>query len=73
MGLVHHTTGILLCVVAGFFKILVALDGGANVEGELGADNMVNGISEGGEVVKEDDLVVLERGVTFNPQIKRKT
>ena len=61
-GLVHHTTGILLCMVAGFFKILVALDGGANVEGELGADDMVNGISEGGEAVKEDDLVVLERG-----------
>ena len=62
VGLVHRTTGILLCVVAGFFKILVALDGSANVEGELGADNMVNGISEGDEVVKEDNLVVLERG-----------
>ena len=62
VGLVHHTMGILLCMIAGFFKILVALDGGANVEGELGADDMVNGISEGGEVVKEDNLVVLERG-----------
>jgi hypothetical protein len=31
------------------------------MEGELGTDNMVNGISEGGEVVKEDDLIVLER------------
>ena len=61
-GLVHHMTGILLCVVAGFFKILVALDGGANVEGRLGADNMVNGISKGGKAVKEDNLVVLERG-----------
>ena len=60
-GLVYHTTGILLCVVAGFFKILVALDGGTNVEGELGADDMVNGISKGGEAVKEDNLVVLER------------
>ena len=62
VGLVHHTMGILLCVVAGFFKILVVLDGSANVEGELGADNMVNGISEGGKAVKEDNLVVLERG-----------
>jgi hypothetical protein len=49
-------------VVAGFFKILVVLDGGANVEGELGADNMVNGISEGGKVVKKDNLVVFKRG-----------
>jgi hypothetical protein len=54
--------GILLGMVAGFFKVLVALNGSANVEGELGTDNMVNGISKGGEVVKEDDLMVFERG-----------
>jgi hypothetical protein len=56
--------GILLSVVAGFFKILVALNGGADVEGELGVDNMVNGISKRGEAVKDDDLVILERGAS---------
>jgi hypothetical protein len=54
--------GILLSMVAGFFKVLVVLNGGTNVEGELGIDNMVNSISKGGEVVKEDNLVMFERG-----------
>jgi hypothetical protein len=54
--------GILLGMVTGFFKILVALNSSTNMEGELGVDNMVNGISKGGEVVKDDDLMVLERG-----------
>jgi hypothetical protein len=49
-------------MVAGFFKILVASDSGANVEGELGVDDMVNGISKRGEAVKDDDLMILERG-----------
>jgi hypothetical protein len=49
-------------MVVGFFKVLVASNGGTDVEGELRTDNMINGISKGGEVVKEDDLVVLERG-----------
>jgi hypothetical protein len=48
-------------VVVGFFKILVASNGGTDVEGELGVDNMVKGISKGGEAVKDDDLMVLER------------
>ena len=55
-------TGILLGMVAGFFKVLVVLNGGTNMEGELGTDNMVNGISKGGEAVKDDNLMVLERG-----------
>ena len=54
--------GILLGMVLGFFEILVASDGGANVEGELGTDNMINGISKGGEAVKDDNLVIFERG-----------
>jgi hypothetical protein len=49
-------------MVAGFFKVLVALNSGTDVEGELGVDNMVNSISKGGEAVKDDDLMVLERG-----------
>jgi hypothetical protein len=51
-------------VVAGFFKVLVALNGGANMEGELGVDDMVNGISKGGKAVKDDNLMVLERGTS---------
>jgi hypothetical protein len=62
VGFVHHATGILLGVVVGFFKILVASNSGTDVEGELGVDDMVNGISKGGEVVKDDNLMVLERG-----------
>jgi hypothetical protein len=61
-GFVYYVAGILLGMVAGFFKVLVASNGSANVEGELGTNNMVNGISKGGKAVKEDDLVVLERG-----------
>jgi hypothetical protein len=57
-------TGILLGVVAGFFEILVASNGGADVEGELGVDDMINGVSKGGEVVKDDNLMVFERGAT---------
>jgi hypothetical protein len=49
-------------MVVGFFKILVASNGSANVKGELGVDNMVNGISKRGKVVKDNDLMVLERG-----------
>jgi hypothetical protein len=49
-------------MVAGFFKILVASNSGADVEGELGVDDMVNGISKGGKVVKDDNLMVFERG-----------
>jgi hypothetical protein len=49
-------------MVAGFFKILIVLDGGADMEGELGTDDMLNGISKRGEAVKEDDLMVFERG-----------
>jgi hypothetical protein len=49
-------------MIVGFFKVLVASNSGADVEGELGVDNMVNGISKGGKVVKDDDLIVLERG-----------
>jgi hypothetical protein len=64
VGLVHHATGILLGVVAGFFEILVASNSSADVEGELGVDDMVNGISKGGKAVKNDDLVVLERGTS---------
>jgi hypothetical protein len=51
-------------MVMGFFKILVVLNGGADVEGELGIDDMVNGVSKGGKAVKDDDLVVFERGAT---------
>jgi hypothetical protein len=54
-------TGILLGMVAGFFKILVASNGGTDVKGELRVDDMVNGISKGGKAVKDDDLMVLER------------
>jgi hypothetical protein len=49
-------------MVTGFFKILVVSNGGADMEGKLGVDNMVNGISKGGEAVKDDNLMVLERG-----------
>jgi hypothetical protein len=49
-------------MVVGLFKVLIALDGGANVKGELGIDDMINGICKRGKVVKEDNLVVLERG-----------
>jgi hypothetical protein len=49
-------------MVAGFFKILVVSDGGTDVEGELGTDNIFNGISKGSEAVKKDDLVMLKRG-----------
>ena len=55
-------TGILLGVVVGFFKILVLSNGGTDVEGELGVDNIINGISKGGEAVKEDNLMVFKRG-----------
>jgi hypothetical protein len=51
-------------MVVGFFKILVALNGSADVEGELGIDDMVNGISKGGEAVKDDNLMIFERGAT---------
>jgi hypothetical protein len=61
VGLVHHATGILLGVVAGFFKVLVASNSGADVEGELGVDDMVDGISKGGKAVN-DNLMVFERG-----------
>jgi hypothetical protein len=56
--------GILLGMVAGFFEILVASNGGTDIKGELGVDNMINGISKGGEAVKDDDLMVFERGAT---------
>jgi hypothetical protein len=59
VGFVYHVVGILLGMVAGFFKVLVVLNGSTNMEGELGTDNMVNGISK---VVKEDDLIVFKRG-----------
>jgi hypothetical protein len=52
-------------MVAGFFKILVASNGGTNVKGELGVDDMVNGISKGGEAVKDDNLVIFERGASI--------
>jgi hypothetical protein len=55
-------TGILLGVVAGFFEVFVASNGGADVEGELGVNDMVNGISKGGKAVKDNNLMVLERG-----------
>jgi hypothetical protein len=61
-GFVYYVAGILLGMVVGFFKVLVALNSSANVEGELGTDDMINGISKGGKVVKEDNLMVLERG-----------
>jgi hypothetical protein len=51
-------------MVVGFFKILVVSNSGTDVEGELGVDDMVNGISKGGKVVKDDDLMVLERGTS---------
>jgi hypothetical protein len=46
--------GILLGVVVGFFKILVASNGSTDVEGELGVDNMINSVSKGGKAVKDD-------------------
>jgi hypothetical protein len=49
-------------MVAGFFKVLAVSNDGTDVEGELRTDDMINGISKGGKVVKEDNLVVLERG-----------
>jgi hypothetical protein len=49
-------------MVAGFFKVLVVSNGSADMEGELRTDDMINGISKGGEAVKDDDLMVLERG-----------
>jgi hypothetical protein len=49
-------------MVAGFFKILVLSNSGTDVEGKQGTDDMINGISKGGKAVKEDDLVVFERG-----------
>jgi hypothetical protein len=57
--------GILLGMVVGFFKILVASNGGTDMEGELGVDDMVNSISKGGKAVKDDDLVILERGASI--------
>jgi hypothetical protein len=53
--------GILLGMVVGFFKVLVVSNSSADVEGELGVDNMVNGISKGGEAVKDNDFMILER------------
>ena len=49
-------------MVVGFFKILVASNSGTDVEGKLGVDDMVNGISKRGKAVEDDDLMILERG-----------
>jgi hypothetical protein len=54
--------GVFLGVVLNFFIILVASDGGTNVDGKLGDDNIINGISERGKVVKNCDFVGHERG-----------
>jgi hypothetical protein len=54
--------GIFLGILVGFFEILVVSDGSTNVKGKLGADDMVNGISKGVKVVKEDNLMMFERG-----------
>jgi hypothetical protein len=55
-------TGILLGMITGFFKVLIASNSSTDVEGKLGVDDMVNGISKGGEAVKDDDLMIFERG-----------
>jgi hypothetical protein len=41
---------------------LVVLNGGANVEGKLRTNDIINGISKGGKVVKKDNLMVFKRG-----------
>jgi hypothetical protein len=62
VGFVYHVVGIFLGMVAGFFEVLVVSNGSANIKGKLRTDDMINGISKGGEAVKEDDLMVLKRG-----------
>jgi hypothetical protein len=53
--------GILFGMILGFFKALVVSDGSADVEGELGVNNMVDSISKGGKAVKEDNFIMFER------------
>jgi hypothetical protein len=54
--------GMFLGMVLNFFIILVASDGSTNVDGELGDDDVVNGIGKGGKVVEDCDFVGHERG-----------
>jgi hypothetical protein len=53
---------VLLGVVLDFFIVLVALEGGINVNGELGDDDIINSIGKGGKAVKDCDFVGHERG-----------
>jgi hypothetical protein len=49
-------------VILGFFKILIVLNGDTNIEGELGGNNIVNGIGKGDQAVENDDFIIFERG-----------
>jgi hypothetical protein len=49
-------------MVLNFFIILVASDGSAHMDRELGDNNVVNGISKGGKVVEDCNFVGHKRG-----------
>jgi hypothetical protein len=49
-------------MVLDFFIVLVASEGGTNVNGELRDDDIVNSIGEGGKVVEDCDFIGHERG-----------
>ena len=53
---------VFLGVVLDFFIILVVSEGGTNMDGELRDNDIVNGIGEGDEAVKDCDFVGYERG-----------
>jgi hypothetical protein len=53
---------VFLGMVLGFFIVLVASEGGTNVDGKLRDNNIINSISEGGKAVENCDFVGHKRG-----------
>ena len=49
-------------MILDFFIILVASEGGTNVDRELRDDDIVNSVGEGSKAVKDCDFVGHERG-----------